>query len=146
MSMLTILGGSWGLSFFFFGKFSIWWITSSPAVARPNIYSLEMYDVRRRESEGQYGMFSIEPGRSFRRNEELWSVCVWSSISHTQSIFRMFQIRDFIFEFSAPDTFSTSPITQRIPSLNHKPVKCQYLQTEKRTAYLGITRWNIVPS
>jgi hypothetical protein len=44
--MLTILGGSSGLSFFLRGRFSIWWITSRPEAARPKIYfELDLSDL-----------------------------------------------------------------------------------------------------
>ena len=47
----------------------------------------------------------------FSSNEELRAVGVWTSVGHTDRIrFILFQRREFIWEFFAPDTFPTCTV------------------------------------
>src|SRR5690348_13489387 len=59
--------------------------------------------------------------RLFRGDKKLTPIGIGSCISHTQSIrLVMLQRAELILEFLPPNTFSTSTISQRITTLNHK--------------------------
>ncbi len=67
-------------------------------------------------------MFPVEPRRRYRRNKELTSVGVGSSVGHTDLERRiMTQGRmEFVFKLSAPATLTTCAISLGITGLYHE--------------------------
>ncbi len=83
----------------------------------PRIFNL-MYDVEALYSSSKDRMFTIQPWRLLRRNEELWTIRVRSSVSHADRVWLvMFESWKLVFEFAAPDTFTTGAVTKRIAAL-----------------------------
>ena len=67
-------------------------------------------------------MFIVEPRGRYGGNEELGPVRPWSSIRHRQRIRPVMPIfwTELVFKVSTPTTLSTSPISERITSLQHE--------------------------
>lgn len=59
--------------------------------------------------------------RLLRRDEELGTICVGTSIRHAESIrLIVFEGREFIRELTAPNGLATRTIAKRVSGLNHE--------------------------
>lgn len=67
-------------------------------------------------------MLVVEPRGWDGGNEELRPICPWSSVCHRQGIWPVVPIlwTELVFKVSSPTTFSASPVSKGITSLQHK--------------------------
>lgn len=66
-------------------------------------------------------MLPVQPGRFFRRDEELATIGVWARICHADCVWLIvLQTRKFIVKLLAPDRLAACTVAKRITGLNHK--------------------------
>lgn len=105
--------------------FSISWITSSPAVARPNILrkarELECVSQRSKQKNRNEPVLVVKPCRWSSCNEELRSVGSRTRVRHADSIRTVMSKRrmELVSEIRSPQRFATCAISQRISCLYH---------------------------
>lgn len=57
------------------------------------------------------------------------TVCVRTCISHTEDVrFIVFELGKFVLKFFAPDTFSASPVSKRVTTLDRSASQCQVVE------------------
>jgi hypothetical protein len=66
------------------------------------------------------------------------TIRIWACVGHAESVWLIMpQVGKFVFKFFAPDTVSTSPVSQWIPALDRSVSKFSTLALQKLFAYLN---------
>lgn len=78
-------------------------------------------------------MFLIQPRRLLRRDEELGPVGVGAGVGHADRVgLVVFERREFIGEFGAPDAFAARAVAEGITALKEGGVSGVFLERVER--------------